>query len=433
MTSLISGIFSNKNIGSIASGKSSGQSADDEFESEFEFESETALLAVPAMIDWKLLVAIVGLVMFGLVMITSASMPFAAKNYGDPFFFVVRQCIYTGIGLVLALMVFNIPTRQLERYGPMLLLFSMFLLALVLVPGLGKTVNGSQRWLALGPVNVQVSEAVKLFIIIYLAGYLVRRVEMVRSSLKGFMMPMLLISIADLLLLSEPDFGAAVIITATAVVMLFVAGVKWRQFGLLLFGLSVVGVLLILLEPYRAERMSSFLSPFDDPFGAGFQLTQSLIAIGSGSWFGVGLGSSVQKLFYLPEAHTDFVFAILSEELGLVGSLAVIAIYIFLLWRSYLISRTAYALGNHFSAYVALGIGTWLGLQSFVNIGVNVGLLPTKGITLPMLSYGGSSALIFSLAFAVLLRIDYENRLHSRESMKPSRREQVRRAGRVYA
>ena len=418
MTSLIPEYFDSK--------------ADNDLQPE-ELDTEKFLPLAPAMIDWKLLAAIIGLVMFGLVMITSASMPFAAKNYGDPFFFAMRQCIYTGLGLLVALLVFNIPTRQLERYGPLLLMFSVVLLALVFVPGLGKTVNGSRRWLELGPLNVQVSEAVKLFIIIYLAGYLVRRVDMVRSSLKGFVMPMLIISIADFLLLMEPDFGAAVIITATAVVMLFVAGVKWRQFASLLGALMIVGILLILIEPYRAERFSSFLDPFGDPFGAGFQLTQSLIAIGSGSWFGVGLGSSVQKLFYLPEAHTDFVFAILSEELGLVGSLCVIATYVFLLWRGYLVSRAAHALGNHFSAYVALGISTWLGMQAFVNIGVNVGLLPTKGITLPMLSYGGSSALIFSIAFAILLRIDYENRLHARESLKPSRREQVKRAGRVYA
>lgn len=386
-----------------------------------------------SFIDWKLLLAFIGLTLFGLVMITSSSMPFAAKNYGDPFFFAVRQCVFTGIGLVVGLVIFNIPTRQLERYGPMLLIFSLILLALVFVPGIGKTVNGSRRWLALGPVNIQVSEAVKLCIVIYLAGYLVRRVEMVRSSLKGFLMPMMLICIADFLLLLEPDFGAAVVITSTAAFMLFVAGVKWRQFLTLIGSLALVSLLLILIEPYRAERFSSFLAPFEDPFGAGFQLTQSLIAIGSGSWFGVGLGSSVQKLFYLPEAHTDFVFAIVAEELGLMGSLAVIATYAFLLWRAFLISRAAYALGNHFSAYVALGIGIWLGLQSLVNIGVNVGLLPTKGITLPMLSYGGSSALVFIVAFSILLRIDYENRLHSRESLKPSRREQVKRAGRVYA
>jgi len=324
-------------------------------------------------IDWPLLSVIIGLSLCGLVMIGSSSMPYATRHYDEPLFFVLRQSMFLGVSAVLGLAVFCVPTRQLERWGPVLLIFSLFLLCLVLVPGVGKLVNGSRRWLAFGPINVQVSEAVKLFIIIYLAGYLVRRGELVRNTWKGFVNPMVLVLIADLLLLLEPDFGATVVITTIAVLMLFIAGVRVQQFAALIGLLAALGTVVILFSPYRLQRLSSFLRPFDDPFGAGFQLTQSLIAIGSGSWFGVGLGSSVQKLFYLPEAHTDFVFAILSEELGLVGSVSVLMVFAFIVWRAFLISRTAYFLGNHFSAYTAFGIGAWIGLQSYINIGVNMG------------------------------------------------------------
>ena len=383
-------------------------------------------------IDWPLLAVIIGLSLCGLIMIGSSSMPYATRHYDEPLFFVLRQSMFLGVSAVIGLMVFCVPTRQLERWGPLLLVFSLFLLCLVLVPGVGKLVNGSRRWLAFGPINVQVSEAVKLFIIIYLAGYLVRRGELVRNTWKGFVNPMALVLVADLLLLLEPDFGATVVITTIAVLMLFIAGVRVQQFAALIGLLAVLGTVVILFSPYRLQRLSSFLRPFDDPFGAGFQLTQSLIAIGSGSWFGVGLGSSVQKLFYLPEAHTDFVFAILSEELGLIGSVTVLMVFAFIVWRSFLISRTAYFLGNHFSAYTAFGIGAWIGLQSYINIGVNMGILPTKGITLPLLSYGGSSALVFGIALAVLMRVDYENRRRLGDSLKPSRKEQVIKAGRVY-
>ncbi len=384
-------------------------------------------------VDWPLLVAFISLTLFGLIAIGSSSMPYATRHFGEPLYFVERQSIFLGLSAVLGMLVFCLPTRLLERWGPVLLIFSLVLLALVLVPGIGKVVNGSRRWLTLGPLNIQVSEAVKLFIIIYLAGYLVRRGEIVRNTWKGFINPMILVLIADVMLLLEPDFGAAFVITAITAILLFVAGVRLTQFAALGGLLVALSTLVIVTSPYRLQRLASFLNPFDDPYGAGFQLTQSLIAIGSGSWFGVGLGSSVQKLFYLPEAHTDFVFAILSEELGLLGAVAILGIYTFIVWRAFLISRTAYALGSHFSAYTALGIGCWIGLQSYINIGVNMGVLPTKGITLPMLSYGGSSALIFVVSFAVLIRIDYENRRQQSQALKPSRKEQVMRAGRVYA
>jgi len=247
----------------------------------------------PSTLDWSLLYAFVALALFGLIMIGSSSMPYATRHYGEPLYFVVRQSIFLGVSVIFAFAVFSIPTRQLERWGPLLLICSLILLSLVLVPGIGKLVNGSRRWLALGPVNVQVSEMVKLFIVIYLAGYLVRRGELVKSTWRGFFNPMVLVLVADLLLLAEPDFGATVVITTTAVVMLFIAGVRLQQFAVLIGLLGVLGSLVIVTSPYRLQRLASFLKPFDDPFGAGFQLTQSLIAIGSGSWFGVGIGSSV--------------------------------------------------------------------------------------------------------------------------------------------
>ena len=386
----------------------------------------------PSPLDWPLLYAFVALALFGLIMIGSSSMPYATRHYGEPLYFVVRQSIFLGVSVVFAFAAFSIPTRQLERWGPLLLICSLILLSLVLVPGIGKLVNGSRRWLALGPINVQVSEMVKLFIVIYLAGYLVRRGELVKSTWKGFFNPLVLVLVADLLLLAEPDFGATVVITVTAVVMLFIAGVRLQQFAVLIGLLGVLGSLVIVTSPYRLQRLASFLKPFDDPFGAGFQLTQSLIAIGSGSWSGVGIGSSVQKLFYLPEAHTDFVFAIMAEELGFIGVTAVLGLFAFIVWRCFLISKTAYSQGNYFSAYTALGIAVWIGLQSYINIGVNMGVLPTKGITLPLLSYGGSSAVIIVVSFAIILRIDFENRKMAREQLRPSRKQQVMRAGRVY-
>ena len=375
-------------------------------------------------LDWLLLAVFVGVSLFGLVLIASSSIPFAERNYGSAFYFVIRQSIFLLLSLLLGAAVFCVPIRQWEKYGPLMLIGSLFLLSLVWIPGIGKEVNGSRRWIDLGLFNVQVSEAVKLFIIVYLAGYLVRRGELVQNTLGGFVKPMVLICFADALLLLEPDFGAAAVITMTAMIMLFVAGVRVSQFAALIAGLMLVTYFLIWLSPYRLARFLSFLSPFDDPFGRGFQLTQSLIAIGSGSWTGVGLGSSVQKLFYLPEAHTDFVYAILAEEMGLFGSLAVIFSFSFIVWKSFALSRRAYEIGHRFAAFVALGIGTWIGLQSFINIGVNMGVLPTKGITLPMLSYGGSSALIFAISFGILLRIDYEVREQFADSMKPMPRPQ---------
>lgn len=366
--------------------------------------------------EQALLIAVIVLSLFGAVMIASASMAFAEQNYNSPFYFATRQLIFLALGLGLGALLFQVPLSAWEKYGPYLIMISLFFLLLVLV--IGKEVNGSKRWIDLGFFTVQVSEAVKLFIIVYLAGYLVRRGELVQNTIGGFIRPLFLILIASVLLLLEPDFGAVVVIVLTACAMLFVAGVKLKQFVALLVSLAVTGAILIVMSPYRARRLASFLDPFDDPFASGFQLTQSLIAIGSGSLTGAGLGNSVQKLLYLPEAHTDFLFAVMCEEFGFIGVLFVISLYGFILWKSFNLAKIADEQGNRFAGYLAIGIGVWIGLQSFINIGVNMGVLPTKGITLPMMSYGGSSAIVFAVSFALLLRIELETRQFANRTLR---------------
>lgn len=362
-------------------------------------------------LDWVLVGIIAAVALLGLVMVGSASISSAERDIGQAFYYLQRQAAYMGLGLLAAAVVLRIPLRHWEGAGATLLVFACFLLALVLVPGVGKAVNGSVRWLDLGPFNLQVSEVAKLFMLVYLAGYLVRRGEAVRGSNTGFLIPVGLVSLAALLMLLEPDFGAAAVLMATALAMLFIAGVPLRRFLVLMIMAAAVGAALIVTEPYRWERLISFMNPWADPFDAGFQLTQSLIAIGRGGLFGVGLGASVQKLFYLPEAHTDFLFAVLAEELGLVGVITVIGLYVALLWRVFTIGRGALVAGRPFGAFLAYGTGCWLGIQAFVNLGVNMGLLPTKGLTLPLMSYGGSSLLVTAVALALVLRVDHEVRV----------------------
>lgn len=359
-------------------------------------------------LDPVLTAVCLALISLGVVMVASASISVAERELGNGFYYLQRQMLFAVIGIVAAYAVFRLRLAVWEKSGMLLLALALVLLVVVLLPGVGKTVNGSTRWIPLGIFNLQVSELVKLFLLVYVAGYLVRHGEAVRTSLWGFIKPMLLVGVAGLLLLLEPDFGATVVIMGTVLGMTFLGGVRFVQFAsfLLLFGCAAL--LLVVSSPYRLERLTSFMNPWADPFDTGFQLTQSLIAIGTGGWFGAGLGGSVQKLFYLPEAHTDFLFAVIAEELGFAGVAVVLALYAVFFVRAFRIGLQAETCGNRFAAYLAYGIGIWLGLQAVINIGVNMGLLPTKGLTLPLMSYGGSSLIVNCVAVGVLLRIHHE-------------------------
>ena len=364
---------------------------------------------LPALDPWLLCAGLL-LLALGLLMVTSASMPIADDKTGQPFYFLIRQGIASGLGLIMALVAFQVPTDTWDRWGPALLLAAMGLLILVLIPGIGKEVNGSSRWISLGIMNMQVSEIAKLFALVYIAGYLQRHGEALRTSIMAMIRPMMVLAVLAMLLLLEPDFGAAVVLMATALGMVFLAGVNIWQFAALQgCTISAMGMLLYFSE-YRRARLISFLDPWEDPFNKGFQLTQSLIAIGRGELFGVGLGASIQKLFYLPEAYTDFLFAILAEELGLIGVVVVVGLYAVVVWRAFKISANAELLSMRFPSYLAFGIGLWFGIQALVNMGVNMGVLPTKGLTLPLMSYGGSSLVIMCVAMSILLRIDLETR-----------------------
>ncbi len=367
-----------------------------------------ARLRTPLQMDPVLLSIGLVLLLGGLVVLASASISVSDNGVGDPFHYVQRQAIAAAIGAAAAFTCLFIPMSVWRRLGPLMLLIALALLLVVLIPGVGYAVNGSTRWLRIGVINIQVSEPARLCLILYIAGYLVRQNKSLREQFAGFLRPMLILSLACGLLLAEPDFGAAIVLLATALAMLFVAGARVRDF-LLFFSTTMVAMAaLAITSPYRLQRLTAFLDPWSDPFNSGFQLTQSLIAIGRGEWFGVGLGSSVQKLFYLPEAHTDFVFAVFAEEFGLFGSLLLIALFLGLLWRIFRLSIRAANADRFFEAYLAVGLGTWFGLQAFINVGVNMGLLPTKGLTLPLISYGRSSLIIAMISIGLLLRVHHE-------------------------
>jgi len=368
-------------------------------------------------LDMVLLVTSLALLAVGLVMVTSASISIADRNLSSPFYYLQRQSVFIVLGLIAAWLVYQVRLVYWEKSGMALLGFSLFLLMLVLIPGVGKEVNGSTRWISLGVFNLQVSEAVKLFMIIYVAGYLVRHGEIVRTSIWGFIKPMLMVGLAALLLLLEPDFGATVVIIGAVLGMMYLGGVRFMQFVSLLGLFGAAALLLVVSSPYRMARLTSFMNPWADPYDSGFQLTQSLIAIGTGGWFGTGLGGSVQKLFYLPESHTDFLFAVLSEELGFVGVCMIIVLYSILFYRAIRIALQAEKCGNRFAAYVAYGIGIWLAMQAVINMGVNMGMLPTKGLTLPLMSYGGSSLVICCMAIGLLLRIHYECGVYTNQAV----------------
>ena len=360
-------------------------------------------------IDPLLIFAVASLLLLGVVMVASASMSVAEREYGSAFFYLQRHAAHLVVGLLLGLVVLGIPSEWWRAGSPVALMFAFALLLVVLLPGVGHEVNGSVRWIRLGPLNLQVSEPARLLIMIYLCGYLLRHGDAVRASLIGFAKPLVVVALACALLLAQPDFGAATVLLATCLGIMFLAGVRFSHFLLLFVVAALALAALALSSDYRIARLKGFLDPWADRFAGGFQLTQSLIAIGSGDVGGTGLGASVQKLFYLPEAHTDFVFAVLAEEFGLVGVVTIVVLYAVLVWRAMLIGAAAQAGSRYFQALLAGGIGIWFGIQSSVNIGVNMGLLPTKGLTLPLISYGGSSLVVSLMAVALLFRIHHEN------------------------
>jgi len=348
------------------------------------------------------------LLMVGLVAISSASIEYADFNYSSPWFHTKRHLIYIVLAMAAGCVVYQMPTQIWLQTGWVWLFTALVLLILVLLPGIGKDVNGSQRWLPLGPFTLQPSEFAKMALVIYLAGYLVRQADAVRASWQGFVRPMGVLGFVVLLLMVEPDFGATVIVVATAFGMLFLAGVRLLHF-LTVLGISVLGLVgLIFSAPYRVQRLTAYTDPWADPFGSGFQLIQSLIAFGRGEWIGVGLGNSVQKLFYLPEAHTDFVFSIWAEETGFIGASLVIALYAGLIGRILWVGRRAALAGEDFGAYVCYGVALVFSGQAFVNMGVSSGLLPTKGLTLPFVSYGGTSLIVCCSMLAMVLRVQHE-------------------------
>ncbi|MCE3238772.1 MAG: ftsW [Gammaproteobacteria bacterium] len=373
--------------------------------------SSRRVMSPPVPYDRWLIFTVASLAGLGLLMVASASIVISDQQLHQPFYYLFRQLMGLTLGVLLGGIVVQFDSNVWKKMDGWLLVITMLLLALVLLPGVGHAVNGSARWIGYGVFKIQVSELAKFAVVVYMAGYLVRRNRDVKTHLGGFLKPMLLLGVIALLLLCEPDFGATVVIVTTALGMMFLAGMRLQYFVMLFVGVLLAMTILAVSEPYRIARLTTFLNPWVHPFNSGYQLTQSLIAIGRGGWVGVGLGNSIQKQFYLPESHTDFLFSVIGEELGLVGMLVVIGLFTFLSLRIFWIGRQAQKLERHFAGFLAYGFGLWLAMQFTVSIGVNLGVLPTKGLTLPLLSYGGSSMLVNCVVVALLLRIDYENRM----------------------
>lgn len=363
--------------------------------------------------DELLIWILIGLLALGLVMVYSASITTAEANrftQYQPTYYLMRHGVFIAVGLLAGLIAFQVPVQTLQRYAPYLFLFGAALLVLVLIPFIGREVNGSRRWLSLFVINMQPSELMKLFVVLYAADYTARKSKVGHLFHKAFLPMLLVMVLVGALLLLEPDMGAFVVILSIAFCTLWLGGFNLKVFIALMLALPLALAALILSSPYRMQRVIGFMDPWSDPFGKGYQLSHALIAFGRGEWLGVGLGGSVEKLFYLPEAHTDFLMAVIAEELGLIGVAAVIALFALLLVRAFQIGRHAAFLERNFSALVAQGIGVWIGVQALINIGVNMGVLPTKGLTLPFLSFGGSGIVVNCVAAAVLLRVDFENR-----------------------
>lgn len=355
----------------------------------------------------------IALLSFGLVMVYSASIATAeaSKLTGfQPTYYLVRHGLYIFVGIMAGIMVFQVSLENWQRLAPYLFLLGVALLILVLLPGIGHEVNGSRRWLPLFVINLQPSELIKLFAVLYAADYTVRK-GLVKNHWSQVFLPMFAVmALVGGLLLLEPDMGSFVVICIVAISILFLGGFNIKVFAGLVIALPIAFAALIFSSPYRMQRVIGFMDPWSDPYDKGYQLSHALIAFGRGEWFGVGLGGSLQKLFYLPEAHTDFLLAVIAEELGFVGVCIVILLFVGLIIRAFAIGRQAANLDRQFAALVAQGIAVWLGVQAMINIGVNTGVLPTKGLTLPFLSFGGSSVVVSCIAAALLLRIDWENR-----------------------
>ncbi|HDZ9265799.1 TPA: cell division protein FtsW [Vibrio cholerae] len=368
-----------------------------------------------ALFDRQLVWIAFGLMLIGLVMVTSASFPISSRLTDQPFHFMFRHAIFMLLAFLTSSMVLQVPLDRWMKYSSLLLGISFFLLIVVLV--VGKSVNGASRWIPLGLFNLQPAEVAKLSLFIFMSGYLVRKHDEVRQTFfGGFLKPIMVFGTLAVLLLGQPDLGTVIVMLVTLFGMLFIAGAKLSQFLALMVAGVLAVVALIVAEPYRVRRVTSFLDPWEDPFGSGYQLTQSLMAFGRGEWFGQGLGNSIQKLEYLPEAHTDFVFAVLAEELGFIGVVLVLVLIFSLVLKAIFIGKKAFQHDQQFGGYLAFGIGIWFAFQTLVNVGAAAGMVPTKGLTLPLISYGGSSLIIMSVAVSILLRIDHECRLADRHA-----------------
>ncbi|WP_100643384.1 cell division protein FtsW [Alteromonas facilis] len=375
--------------------------------------------------DLTIVLVSLALMAIGFVIVTSASMPVAARLFDNPFHFAIRHGIYLGLAISAGIIVLQVPMQFWRVTNPYLLLAAIGLLVAVLL--VGRSVNGSTRWLVLGPITIQAAEPAKLFFFCYLAGYLVRRYEEVTENLKGFVKPLVVFFVLALLLLLQPDLGTVVVMLVTTIGLLFLAGARlWQFFALVFVGLLAV-VALIVFEEYRMRRITSFLDPWADPFGSGYQLTQSLMAYGRGDWFGQGLGNSLQKLEFLPEAHTDFIVAILAEELGFVGVMSVLALVLVLVVKALRIGNRAISQARPFDGFLAYAIGIWFSFQTAINVGASAGILPTKGLTLPLVSYGGSSLITMMVATAILLRIDFELRVSGVQALGSNKSKVKRR------
>ena len=371
----------------------------------------------PIQLNLTLVFSILILLAFGWIMVTSASLVEAQHDYGNAYYFSIRQGIYVILGICAIGVALFIPTDNYEKLGSIWILISVVLLIAVLIPGIGHVVNGSRRWIPLGFTNIQVSEVVKLCGIMYFSSYITRHGRYAREAFLGVVKPLMLLAVLAFLLLLEPDFGASVVLFTVIFGIMFMGGVRLRWFIILVVIGAACATLLVLKSPYRLERVTGFLHPWENQYGSGYQLTQALIAFGRGGWFGLGLGNSVQKLFYLPEAHTDFIVSIIAEEFGALGVFALMSVYGILISVGMKTAKEAMLLNREFESYICYGIVFWIAFQVLVNIGVNTGMLPTKGLTLPLISYGGSSLLIMCFALGILLRIDFENKITADEIM----------------